>query len=109
MKVQGYAARQPGGKLEAFQYESGPLKHDEVEVDVEYCGICHSDLHMLGNEWTITKYPFVPGHEIIGKIFSIGDDVDHLKIGQYVGLGWRARSCMFCDQCMSGHHNRCLR
>lgn len=64
---------------------------------------------MLGNEWAITKYPFVPGHEIIGKIFSIGDDVDHLKIGQYVGVGWRARSCMICDQCMSGHHNRCLR
>jgi alcohol/geraniol dehydrogenase (NADP+) len=60
------------------------LKPDEVEVDVEYCGICHSDLHMLKNEWGFTRYPFVAGHEIIGKVSAIGDMVSHLKIGQYV-------------------------
>ena len=69
MKIQAYAAHELNGKLESFQYELGHLKSDEVEVDVEYCGICHSDLHMLDNEWGITRYPFVPGHEIIGKSF----------------------------------------
>ena len=64
---------------------------------------------MLGNDWGITKYPFVPGHEIIGKISEVGNEVKHLKIGQYVGLGWRARSCLICDQCLNGYHNRCVK
>ena len=104
MKIQAYAAHELNGKLESFQYELGDLKPDEVELDVEYCGICHSDLSMLKNEWGLTRYPFVPGHEIIGKVAAIGSMVNHLKVGQYVGLGWRARSCLVCDQCLSGHH-----
>src|SRR5680860_1013715 len=109
MKIQAYAAHQIAGQLEPFEYELGPLKSDEVEVDVEYCSICHSDLHMLDNEWGITQYPFVPGHEIIGRVSAIGNMVEHLQIGQYVGVGWRSRSCLICDQCTSGHHNRCLK
>jgi alcohol/geraniol dehydrogenase (NADP+) len=109
MTIQAYAAHKADGKLESFEYELGSLKPDEVEVDIEYCGICHSDLHMLKNEWGFTRYPLVAGHEIIGKVSAIGDMVSHLKIGQYVGVGWRARSCLICDQCLSGHHNRCLK
>jgi len=109
MTIQAYAAHKANGKLESFEYELDSLKPDEVDVDVEYCGICHSDLHMLKNEWGITQYPFVPGHEIIGKVSAIGDMVSHLEVGQYVGVGWRARSCLICDQCLSGHHNRCLK
>ena len=108
MAIQAYAASEIDGKLEPFEYESKTLKADEIEINVEYCGICHSDLHMLKNEWGITQYPFVPGHEIIGKVSAIGDIVKHLKVGQHVGLGWNARSCLICDQCLSGHHNRCL-
>jgi uncharacterized zinc-type alcohol dehydrogenase-like protein len=85
------------------------LKPDEVEIDVEYCGICHSDLSMLKNEWGFTRYPLVPGHEVIGKVAEIGEMVSHLEVGQPVGLGWRARSCLVCDQCLSGYHNRCLK
>ena len=102
MNVQAYAAHEPNGKLQSFQYGLGDLKPDEVELDVEYCGICHSDLSMLKNEWGLTRYPFVPGHEIIGKVAAIGNTVNHLQVGQYVGLGWRARSCTVCDQCLSG-------
>lgn len=109
MTIQAYAAHKVNGKLESFEYESGSLKPDEIDVDIEYCGICHSDLHMLKNEWGITKYPLVPGHEIIGKVSAVGDMVSHLEVGQYVGVGWRARSCLICDQCLSGHHNRCLK
>jgi alcohol/geraniol dehydrogenase (NADP+) len=107
MKIEAYAAHQAGSKLQPFNYSVDALKSDEVEIDIEYCGICHSDLSMLNNDWGITQYPFVPGHEIIGKISAVGNMVKYLKIGQYVGLGWRARSCLICDQCISGHHNRC--
>jgi uncharacterized zinc-type alcohol dehydrogenase-like protein len=109
MTIQAYAAHKADGKLKAFEYELGSLKPDEADIDVEYCGICHSDLRMLKNEWGVTQYPFVPGHEIIGKVSAIGDMVSHLEVGQYVGVGWRARSCLICDQCLSGHHNRCLK
>jgi alcohol/geraniol dehydrogenase (NADP+) len=109
MTVQAYAANEAGGRLGLFEYELSPLKPDEVEIDVEYCGICHSDLSMLKNDWGFTRYPFVPGHEVIGRVSDIGQLVKHLKIGQYVGVGWRARSCLVCDQCLSGHHNRCLK
>jgi alcohol/geraniol dehydrogenase (NADP+) len=105
MKIQAYAAHEAGGKLESFEYELGSLRPDEVEIDVEYCGICHSDLSMLKNEWGFTQYPFVPGHEVIGKVAAIGNMVNHLELGQYVGLGWRARSCLVCDQCLSGQNN----
>jgi len=107
MKIHAYAAHKAGDQLQPFDYTVDALKPDEVEIDIEYCGICHSDLSMLNNDWGITHYPFVPGHEIIGKISAVGNMVKHLNIGQYVGLGWRARSCLICDQCISGHHNRC--
>ena len=109
MKTQAYAAQLACGKLEVFEFNSGQLRPDEVEVHVKFCDICHSDLSMLDNEWNITKYPFVPGHEIIGTVSEVGNDVKHLKVGQYVGIGWRTRSCLYCDQCMSSHHNRCLK
>jgi alcohol/geraniol dehydrogenase (NADP+) len=88
MTIQAYAAHEADGRLEPFEYELGPLKPDEVEIKVEYCGICHSDLSMLKNEWGFSRYPFVPGHEIIGKVAEKGNMVSHLKVGQYVGLGW---------------------
>lgn len=109
MSVHAYASNDVNGKLEPFEYKFDSLKDDEVEIDVEYCGICHSDLHMLKNEWQITKYPIVPGHEIVGRVSAIGQNVNHLTVGQYVGIGWQARSCLICDQCLSGNHNRCLK
>ncbi|MBF2018882.1 MAG: NAD(P)-dependent alcohol dehydrogenase [Hydrococcus sp. C42_A2020_068] len=105
--IRAYAAREPGAKLEPFEYEPDPLGEEEVEIQVEYCGICHSDLSMLNNDWGMTRYPFVPGHEIIGTIAALGDRVKQLKLGQRVGLGWYSRSCMTCEWCMGGNHNLC--
>ena len=68
----GYAATEPGGELQAIEYDLGPLSSGQVEIKVESCGICHSDLSMLDNHWGLTSYPFVPGHEIIGTV-----DVEH--------------------------------
>ena len=105
--IKAYAATEVGGKLEPFEYNPGPLQDTDVEIDVEYCGICHSDLSMLDNEWGITQYPFVPGHEVIGRVAKLGSAVKSLQIGQQVGLGWFAGSCMMCEWCLSGNHNLC--
>jgi len=107
MFVKAYAAEAPGMALKPFEYEMGDISDDQVDIDVSGCGICHSDLSMLDNNWEITEYPFVPGHEIAGTIRAIGKGVTHLTPGQKVGLGWFAQSCMTCQQCLSGNHNLC--
>jgi len=107
MPIRAFAATAAGQPFESFEYEPDPLAHDEVEINVEYCGICHSDLSMLNNDWEITTYPFVPGHEVVGTIGAVGDKVTHLQAGQRVGLGWTARSCLTCDLCVNGDHNLC--
>jgi alcohol/geraniol dehydrogenase (NADP+) len=107
MPIKAYAADAPGAELKPFEYEPGPLKAEEVEIQVEYCGLCHSDLSMLNNDWGITQYPFVPGHEVVGTVAAIGEGVTTLKLGQRVGLGWFSDSCMHCSACMSGDHNLC--
>jgi len=105
--IRAYAANKPGAPLELFEYDPGALRPDEVEIDVMACGICHSDLSMLDNEWGMTAYPFVPGHEITGKVAAVGEAVTRVGVGDVVGLGWFAGSCMACEQCMSGNHNLC--
>lgn len=107
MSIKAYAADAPGAALKPFEYEPGALKAEEVEIQVEYCGLCHSDLSMLNNDWGITQYPFVPGHEVVGTIAAVGERVTTLKVGQRVGLGWFSDSCMHCTACMSGDHNLC--
>ena len=98
-------AKQP---LQPFEFTPGPLGDEQVEIAVESCGICHSDLSMLDNDWGMTAYPFVPGHEAIGKIVAIGDHTKRLKIGDRVGLGWFSSSCGACGECLSGNQNLCL-
>ncbi len=107
--VKAYAAEKAGGELKPFEFELGLVGHDEVVIDVISCGVCHSDLSMLGNDWGITAYPFAPGHEVVGKISEVGEHVKHLKIGQTVGLGWSSRSCMECHECLSGNQNLCVK
>ena len=105
--IHAYAAAKAGSALEPFDYDAGALRSDEVEIDVVSCGICHSDLSMLDDEWEQSAYPLVPGHEVVGTITAVGDGVAHLRPGQTVGLGWVSRSCMTCRQCMRGDHNLC--
>lgn len=91
--IKAYAATEVGGKLTPFEYKPDPLKDTDVEIDVEYCGLCHSDLSMLDNEWGVTQYPFVPGHEVIGRVAKIGSAVKSLQVGQQVGLGRKSPLC----------------
>jgi uncharacterized zinc-type alcohol dehydrogenase-like protein len=108
-KVQALAARKPKGPLEPFSYDPGPLGPEQVEISVRYCGVCHSDLSMFNNDWGMTTYPFVPGHEAIGTVAAVGDQVRSVKVGQTVGLGWNSGSCLYCRQCLTGNHNMCVR
>ena len=71
-QILALAASQPHGKFEKFTYDPGPLGDEQVEIEVQYCGVCHSDLSMWGNEWGMTQYPFVPGHEAIGRVVAMG-------------------------------------
>ena len=105
--VHAYAALAAGGRLEPYEYRLGPLGPDEVDLDVKSCGICFSDVSMIDNAWGFTPYPLVPGHEIVGTVRATGDRVSHLAVGDVVGLGWNAGSCLVCAQCMSGDHHMC--
>ncbi|MBA4186863.1 MAG: alcohol dehydrogenase [Planctomycetaceae bacterium] len=107
MSIRAYAAHAPKGELKPFEYEPGPLGDEQVEIAVSHCGICHSDLSMLDNDWGMTGYPLVPGHEVVGTVSAAGSRVKTLKPGDRVGLGWYSKSCMTCRQCMRGDHNLC--
>jgi uncharacterized zinc-type alcohol dehydrogenase-like protein len=103
----GWAATAAGAPLQHHSYDPGPLGDDEVEVAVEYCGVCHSDQSMIDNEWGISRYPFIPGHEVVGSIVRTGSQVRGLKVGQRVGIGWFKGSCMHCASCVEGSHQLC--
>lgn len=106
-KVAAWVASAPKSKFIKQEIDLGPLGGEEVEVAVEYCGICHSDLSVLNNDWGISKYPAVLGHEIAGQVVAVGPAVKGIKVGQKVGIGWTSSSCMHCRKCMSGNHNFC--
>ncbi len=106
-EVNAFAAMEQKGALEPFSFELGELGPDQVDIKVEYCGICHSDLSMLNNEWGMSQYPLVPGHEVVGRVAAAGEFVHGIKVGDLVGLGWYSGSCMHCNHCMDGDHNLC--
>jgi uncharacterized zinc-type alcohol dehydrogenase-like protein len=105
--IKALAATSAKAPLTPFEYEPGPLGDEQVEIAVSHCGICHSDLSMLDNEWGMSAYPLVAGHEVVGKITAAGDHVKNVKVGQTVGLGWYSESCMSCPQCLGGDQNLC--
>src|SRR5580698_4405261 len=102
-----YAASSAKGPLKPFSFDPGELGPEEVEIKVTHCGICHSDLSMIENEWGMSQFPLVPGHEAVGTVLALGESVRDLKVGQRVGVGWTASSCLSCRQCLSGQHNLC--
>ena len=106
--IRAYATHEANGELQPFEYEPGEVGRGQVEIDVVTCGVCHSDLSVANNDWGFSRYPIVPGHEVVGKISALGEGVSSLKVGDAVGLGWFSASCMTCDQCMGGDHNLCL-
>jgi uncharacterized zinc-type alcohol dehydrogenase-like protein len=105
--IEAWVATAPGQKLVRQQVSLSPLDPEEVEVQVESCGMCHSDLSVLNDDWGMSQYPAVLGHEVIGRIVEVGSAVKGLRIGQRVGLGWNSGSCLHCRQCRSGNQHLC--
>lgn len=105
--IKSWAAQSAGAALEPYEYDPGPLAADDVEVAVDYCGVCHSDLSMIDNEWGLSSYPLVPGHEVVGRVTALGSQAKGLAVGQVVGVGWTSGSCMHCALCLSGNQHLC--
>jgi alcohol/geraniol dehydrogenase (NADP+) len=105
--ITGWAASAAGQPLKLATFDVGELGAEEVEVAVDYCGICHSDLSMINNEWGNARYPLIPGHEVVGRVTALGAQAKGLSVGQRVGIGWTAESCMHCRPCLSGDQNLC--
>lgn len=108
-KIKAYASLEKGKPLQPFEYEPGPIGPEQVEIKVEYCGICHSDLSMLNNEWGMSVYPLVAGHEVVGRVTAAGPQAKRVKVGDRVGLGWNSGSCLSCPQCLAGDQNMCVK
>lgn len=107
MNVNAYAAMAAGKQLEPFSYEAKALRPQDVEIKITHCGICHSDVHLIDNDWHISNYPLVPGHEIVGLVTEVGRDAKGLKKGDRIGVGWQSESCMHCEYCLKGEENLC--
>src|SRR4030095_9558192 len=107
MKTIGYAARSPETPLAPFAFERRALRPNDVAMEILYCGVCHSDLHMARNDWNWSAYPLVPGHEIIGRVIDIGSEVTRFKRGDAVAVGCMVDSCQHCDQCHKGEEQLC--
>jgi uncharacterized zinc-type alcohol dehydrogenase-like protein len=107
MKIQGFAALEPQQKLEPYNYEIESPQDFQCLIKVLACGICHSDIHIIDNDWDISEYPVVPGHEVIGEVVELGSQVNHLKVGDRVGVGWQASACLQCRDCLRGNENLC--
>jgi uncharacterized zinc-type alcohol dehydrogenase-like protein len=107
MNYRAWVAREAKQPMTLESVDFGPLGAEEVEVAVEHGGLCHSDLSILNNDWGLSQYPAILGHEVVGRIAAMGPNAKGRAVGQRVGIGWNSGSCMHCRQCMSGSHHLC--
>ena len=107
IKAVGYAANHSFSSLKPLEFEREEPKSNEIEIDVLYCGVCHSDIHQVKNEWGNTVYPCMPGHEVVGRVKTAGSGVTRHKVGDLVGVGCMIDSCQQCEPCKSGEENYC--
>ncbi|GFP98223.1 8-hydroxygeraniol dehydrogenase [Phtheirospermum japonicum] len=107
VKAAGWAARDSSGLLSPLKFARRETGDRDVQFKVLYCGICHSDLHAIKNEWGFAQYPLVPGHEIVGVVTEVGSKVQKFKVGDKVGVGCMVNSCRKCDQCAKDLENYC--
>lgn len=107
IKTKAYAAQSATSELVPFELHRRSLGAEDVQIEILYCGVCHSDLHTIRNEWHNTLYPSVPGHEIVGRIVSVGDKVHNFKVGDLAGVGCMVDSCGHCPSCTEGEEQYC--
>ncbi|MFD1095463.1 NAD(P)-dependent alcohol dehydrogenase [Salegentibacter chungangensis] len=106
-EVKAYAAKASDANLEPHKIERRDITADDVKIEIEYCGVCHSDIHQVRNDWKNSKYPVVPGHEIIGRVTAVGDNVKGFNEGDLVGVGCMVDSCQECDSCKEDLEQYC--
>ena len=106
-EVLGYAAANAESPLAPFRFERCTPGPQDVQIEIHYCGVCHSDLHTARNEWNNTLYPSVPGHEIVGRVSAVGDQVQSFKVGDVAGVGCMVDSCQSCASCAEGLEQYC--
>ncbi|WP_033784796.1 NAD(P)-dependent alcohol dehydrogenase [Pantoea sp. 9140] len=107
MKINALVATQAGQPLKSGEVELRDLQADDVKIEILYCGVCHSDLHMARNEWGVSRYPLVPGHEIVGRVVATGDKVTKFSVGETVGVGVMVDSCRECHFCQQQEEQYC--
>lgn len=107
MTTTAYAATSRGAPLQPFTFEHRALRNNDVAMEVLYCGVCHSDIHMVNNDWGNSSYPIVPGHEIIGRVTAVGSDVKKYAVGDTVAVGCMVDSCQECDPCKQDDEQYC--
>ena len=107
MTVIGYGALAAHQKLQPVSFDREPLRAGEVEIDIAFCGVCHSDIHQCAGDWGNTVWPCVPGHEIVGTVTKIGDGVSKFAVGDTVGVGCMVNSCLVCSACKAGEEQYC--
>jgi uncharacterized zinc-type alcohol dehydrogenase-like protein len=108
IQAKGYAVQGPESKFEPFSFERRELGASDVLIEIQYCGICHSDIHQARNEWQNSIYPMVPGHEIVGRVAQTGAEVSKFKEGDIAGVGCFVDSCRACENCSEGFEQFCL-
>src|SRR5665647_194753 len=107
LKIKAYAAKSATTPVEPLSIDRREPKPHDVQIEILYCGVCHSDLHTARNEWGNTIYPVVPGHEIVGRVTKVGDHVKKYKVGDLAGIGCLVDSCRECDNCKEGLEQYC--
>jgi uncharacterized zinc-type alcohol dehydrogenase-like protein len=108
IQSKGYAAQTPETDLAAWDFERREVGAHDVEIEILFCGVCHSDLHQIKNEWFPGVFPMVPGHEIVGKVIKVGEHVKNFKLGDLAGVGCLVDSCQVCENCKDGLEQYCL-
>lgn len=107
-QVRAYAAMAPGSELTPWEFERRSVNPDDVNIEIEYAGICHSDIHQAREEWGKAIFPMVPGHEIVGRVTEVGTNVSDFKVGDLAGVGCYVNSCGTCEYCLIGESHWCL-
>jgi uncharacterized zinc-type alcohol dehydrogenase-like protein len=107
IKAKGFAAISPKSPLESFQFERRNLRDNDVHIEIQYCGVCHSDIHQVRDEWGPGIFPMVPGHEIVGRVLAVGAKVTKFKIGDIAGVGCMVDACLDCASCKEGLEQYC--
>jgi uncharacterized zinc-type alcohol dehydrogenase-like protein len=108
-EIHGLAVHAAGAHLLPYKFDPGELKPHAIEIKVSHCGVCRSDVHLIDNDWGMSKYPFVPGHEVVGTVIEAGAEVKDRAIGERVGVGWQADSCGVCEWCRQGDEHLCAK